>query len=228
MNDTVGHQGLNATRPALAIGEEVLTLGEDFNFDGFQVVRQEFFAHLREPSITFNNGKFGVNTACISKFPSMEYAQVLINRETKILALRPCADSARDAFRWCTESKGKRKPRTLTCRLFFAKIIDLMGWDPQHRYKLLGKLVHANGIYLIAFDLTSTEVYERTTTEGAKPKTSRIPAYPAAWKNQFGLSFEEHEKSMQINTFDGYAIYSVRDNTQPFLQDQSDGGEVLE
>ena len=35
--------------------DELFELGEDFDFDGFQVVRREFFAHLREPSVTFNN-----------------------------------------------------------------------------------------------------------------------------------------------------------------------------
>ena len=38
--------------------DEVLELGDTFNLDGFQVVRREFFAHLREPSATFNNCKF--------------------------------------------------------------------------------------------------------------------------------------------------------------------------
>lgn len=35
----------------------------DFSYDGFQVVRREFFAHIFEPSITFNNCKVGFNTA---------------------------------------------------------------------------------------------------------------------------------------------------------------------
>ena len=39
----------------------------DFSYDGFQVVRREFFAHIFEPSITFNNCKVGFNTACINK-----------------------------------------------------------------------------------------------------------------------------------------------------------------
>ena len=35
--------------------DEVIELGKDFNFDGFQVVRREFFAHISEPSVVFNN-----------------------------------------------------------------------------------------------------------------------------------------------------------------------------
>ena len=80
--------------PMLAEDDEILDLGEDFDFDGFQVVRREFFAHMREPSCTFNNCKFYVNAACLSKFPNFDYAQVLINRQKKILALRPCEEGS--------------------------------------------------------------------------------------------------------------------------------------
>ncbi len=37
---------------------------DTFSYQGYQVVRGEFFAHIHEPSITFNNSKFSVNTAC--------------------------------------------------------------------------------------------------------------------------------------------------------------------
>ena len=144
--------------------EEIIELGESFDFDGFQVVRREFFAHLRDPSVTFNNCKFSVNSACLQKFPDTTSVQILINRETKVMALIPCPDGAKDSFQWCNISKGKRKPKAVTCRLFFAKVADMMGWNPNYKYKLLGKLVHANGQFLLAFDLTATEIYQRVET----------------------------------------------------------------
>ena len=70
----------SANTPTLAEGDEILEL-EDFNFDDFQVVRREFFAHMREPSITFTDFKFQVNMACISKFPQFDFAQVLVNQK---------------------------------------------------------------------------------------------------------------------------------------------------
>ena len=50
--------------PANSSSDEVLEMAGDFNYDGYQVVRREFFAHINEPSVTFNNYKFYVNTAC--------------------------------------------------------------------------------------------------------------------------------------------------------------------
>lgn len=213
--------------PTLTQSDDLVDLGEDFDFEGFQVVRREFFAHLSEPSVTFNNCKFNVNSACLSKFPNSDYAQVLVCREKKILALRPCAEGARDSFMWCSMQKGKRKPKPITCKLFFAKIVSLMGWNPDFRYKLLGKVVHANGDYLLAFDLTSSEVYQRTFVEGEKPKSSRKPVYPAEWQDQFGLPYNEHKQSLQINIFDGYAILAIKENTSAEATTKDSGETAL-
>jgi len=76
---------------------------------------------------------------------------------------------------------------------------------------MIKNIIHSNGEYLLAFDLTATEVYQRTITEDSKPKSSRTPTFPANWQNQFGLPYYEHKQSMQINIFEGYAIYSVRE-----------------
>lgn len=201
-------------KPTIVIApdDEMVDLGDDFDFDGFQVVRREFFAHLREPSVTFNNCKLYVNSASLSKFPDYDFAQVIVNSKKKILALQPCFEEARDSFQWCSTQKGKRKPKPITCKLFFAKIVALMGWNPDYRYKMLGKVVHANGMYLLAFDLTSAETYQRTVKEGESPKYSKKPIFPTEWQDQFGLPYNEHKQSLQINTFDGYAIIAVKEN----------------
>ena len=205
----------------LASGDDVVELGQNFDFEGYQVVRREFFAHQREPAANFNNCKFYVNSACLKKFPSANYVQVLINRETKTMALRPCDEGDRDSFSWCT-SNGTRKSKQITCRLFYAKIFSMMGWNPNFRYKILGKLIHANGEYLLAFDLAATEVYKKTFQEGEKPKTSRTPVYPSNWQDQFGLSYKEHCQSMQVNIYEGYAFYSIKDEKNTVVAGESD------
>ena len=171
------------------------------------MVRQEFFAHVNEPAVTFNKYKFYGNAACLRRFPTTDFVQVLINRERKLLVLRPCREEERDAFPWRTQSS--KKPKQATCRLFFAKVFEWMGWDPAHRYRLLGKVVQAAGERLLVFDMTATEIYQRVGKDGEKPKTSRSPLFPAEWKNQFGLPYSEHQKSLRVNLLDGYAIYGL-------------------
>ena len=120
--------------PQLDKNDELLELDQTFNFEDFQVVRREFFAHMREPSITFNDCKFYVNSACLKRFPNAMYVQVLIDRESKILALKPCQEMTRDSFQWCRVVKGKREPRQTTCQICCLKVASLMKWNPLHRY----------------------------------------------------------------------------------------------
>ncbi len=230
-NDSVDQDAnfmLQAEASEDMLSGEVIELGGAFDYEGYQVVRREFFAHTNEPAITFNNYKVYVNTACLNRLPTVDYVQVLVNRDRKILAIRPCHEEERDAFAWCNTGTGKRKPKQITCRLFFAKVFDLMGWNPDHRYKLMGKVIHANDEYLIAFDLSSTEVYQRISKDGEKPRSSRKPVFPEGWQDQFGLPFLEHQKSLQVNIFDGYAIYGIKENTLSQVEEQSDDGVAEE
>ena len=159
---------------------------ENFSYDGYQVVRGEFFAHTFEPSITFNDSKVYVNTACLNRMPTVEYIQILINQQTKKLVVRPCREDEKDSFRWCSNTT-KRRPKQITCRIFYAKLAEMMQWNPNYRYKLLGKMISANGEQLYIFDLKATEVYQRFREEGGKGKNGRTPIFPSEWQNQFGF-----------------------------------------
>ena len=55
-------------------------------------------------------------------------------------------------------------------------------------------------------------------------KDTRTPVFPEGWKDQFGLPFYEHKQSMQINTFDGYAVYAIKDGTPMKKLDDDNGG----
>lgn len=189
-----------------------------FRYDGYQIVRGEFFAHTYEPSFTFNRCKVSVNTACIKKLPQVEFVQILVNPEEKKLAVRPCKENEKDSFRWCTTGK-KRGPKQITCRIFFAKVISLMGWNPNYRYKLLGKLIRSKGELLFVFDLTTPEIYVRSQKKGEKSKVSRIPVYPKEWQNQFGVPVEEHQNNLQINIFNGYAVFGLSKNQKETTED---------
>lgn len=186
-----------------------------FSYDGYQVVRGEFFSHLYEPSVTFNNCKFYVNAACLKRMPDVDYVQILVNPEVKKLAVRPCTEDAKDSFLWCSKRSGKAKPKQITCRIFFAKIMELMGWNPAHRYKLLGKMIQSGEEKLFIFDLTATEVYQRIVLQNGKPRTSRTPVFPAEWQNQFGLPIEEHRKQLQVNIFNGYTVFGLTEKAPP-------------
>lgn len=189
---------------------EEMVQEECFSYDGYQVVRGEFFAHTFEPSITFSDSRVYVNMACLNRMPTVEYIQILINQQMKKLVVRPCREDEKDSFRWCSNT-GKRRPKQITCRIFYAKLVEMMQWNPTYRYKLLGKLIITDSEQLYIFDLTATEVYQRIRQDGEKTRNSRTPMFPSEWQNQFGLPVEEHRKQLQINIFDGYTVFGIKD-----------------
>lgn len=213
-NETVAEIRVNESQ------EDYIEIDDEFDFEGFQVVRREFFAHLTDPSLTFNNYKVSVNAACLNKFPDTDYVLFMVNKETKILAIKPCNEEDRDACLWCTQGNKKRKPRQATCKLFFATILNLMGWNPDYRYKLLGKMLRANNQYMLVFDLTATEMYKKT--DGAR---SRTPIYPESWQNQFGMPYEEHRKSYKIETFDGFSTFKIMESPKQKQSDEASDNE---
>ncbi len=189
---------------------------ESFSYAGYQVVRGEFFAHINEPSITFNKCKVYVNTACVNKLWEVDYVQILVNSDEMKLAIRPCREDEKDSFLWRIDQKtGRKKPREITCRLFFAKIVHLMDWNPDYRYKMLGKLIQSNREKLFSFDLAAAEVYQRIPHDSGHLRISRTPTFPAEWQNQFGLPVEDHRRSLQVNIFDGYAVFGLKGPVRP-------------
>lgn len=199
-----------------------------FSYDGYQIVRGEYFAHINEPSVTLADYKITVNSACIKKAPDTKYIQVLLNPDSYMMVIRPSSEDEKDSFCWCTAS---RKPRTITCKVFFAMLLNHLHWNPDYRYKFLGKQIKSNGEYLFVFDLTGPEIYQRQTItdEGGKvkKKNHRTPIYQENWQNQFGLPVEEHQKAVQINIFDGYAVFGITDPAKNGSSDPNNKGGAL-
>lgn len=191
-----------------------VTEDDDFSYEGFQVVRGEFFSHIYEPTFTFSDYKVNVNTACVKKLPDVDYIQLLVNPVEKKLVVRPCGEDEKDSLRWSTKSIKKRAPKKITCKIFYAKVLSMMNWNPEYRYKLLGKLIKSGEEYLFVFDLNSPEIFVKSVKEGEKAKLSRKPTYPEEWKNQFGVPVEDHQNNLQINIFNGYTVFSVHNNEE--------------
>ena len=179
-----------------------------FSYDGYQVVRGEFFAHLFEPSVTLNNDKVSVNAACIRRLPQTDYVQFLVNPTEKKLAVKPCSEDTKDSFCWCTIGPNqKKRPKMISCKIFFAKVMKLMNWNPNYRYKILGKLIRANSDTLFVFDLSCAETYQKRNSDGEN--TSRKALYPEEWKDQFGVPVNEHQDTVLINIFDDYTVFKI-------------------
>jgi hypothetical protein len=200
---------LESSSNQVSISDKQTILKDSFN--GYQVVRGEFFSHIFEPSITFSNSRVYLNTACLKRLPEVDYVQILINPKNKKLAVRPSNPNEKDSFLWCSARSAKRRPKKIICRIFFAKVFQLMEWNPNYRYKILGKLITSGEEHLFIFDLTATQIFQRVIN-GGKSRSSRTPVFPIEWQNQFGVPLEEHRKFLQVNVFKDYTVFGVKSN----------------
>lgn len=144
------------------IDQKALELAQDFSYDGYQVVRRELFAHLREPAVVIRRDSVTFNTACIAGLENAVYIQILVNQDNKRMVVRKCEENDKDALRWCIEKPDKRKSRKMSNKLFSAMMYDMMGWNTDCRYKILGhKITHEDETMYI-FDLLETEIFMDT------------------------------------------------------------------
>ena len=220
-------------RPALQTGEGFKPLSRqereeaaraaaaNFSFDGYQVVRREFTSHRFDPTLTIRENAIIFNSACISRLDEVVYVQLMINPDTAMLAVRPCDEGARDAIRWCVLKEDKRKSRQIFCKMFAAKLYDMMGWQAPYRYKIQGAGTTYQGQELFVFDLTNTEVFIPVVQNGAGPdagpKKKTEQRFMADWRDSFGLPVKEHDALTRIDLGEGYDTVS----TPPAVPEQS-------
>ena len=170
---------------------------EIVNLSGFQVTKAELFSHTREPAITIWQNRIKFNMACLRRFPGVTHIQILIHPEEKRLIIRPCLPDAPDSLRWAKGGGEKElSNRDLLCKIFAAKIFDLMGWDKQYRYKMMGKPAIYNGEMLFLFRLTDFELF----VCGKKGHSY----LPGEWRDYFGVPVENHEESYKVDLAEGY------------------------
>ena len=194
-----------------AVGATQMTMTgeEEIDLSEYEIVRPEFFAHIKEPALTVNVDKIGVNTACVRLMPDVEYVQILVNRKEKKLLLKPCDEIEITGYRWGKTKEGKRYPTQRTGELFVLTICELMDWNPDYRYKVLGRMVQANGKALIAFDLTSSECFPKVVNRDGKKVSSRQSIFAEQWSGKFGPTYSESRRSLAVKTFDNYTVITV-------------------
>lgn len=141
------------------VDQKAIELAEDFSYDGYQVVRRELFAHLRDPAVVIRRDSVTFNTACIAGLEDAVYIQILVNQDNKRMVVRKCEENDKDALRWCVAKPDKRKSRKMTNRIFSAMMYEMMGWNLDCRYKILGHKITFEDETIYVFDLMETEIF---------------------------------------------------------------------
>ena len=196
-------------------------LESTFSYDGYQVVRKELFAHLRDPAIVIRKDSITFNTACITGLEDVVYVHVMFNSDLKRIVVRGCDENDKDALRWCVAKPDKRKSRKMSCKPFAELVYKEMGWDSECRYKMLGYRITFEGETLYVFDLLVPEIFHEgqrrkkgaaappNNTPEEKPVDTRKGFYPDDIAGTFGVPVEEHLKESEVQQMDGYVSMGI-------------------
>lgn len=207
-------------------------LEQSFSYDGYQIVRKELFAHLRDPAITIRKDSVTFNTACIEGLEEVVYIHMMFNRELKRIVVEGCDENDKDALRWCIAKPDKRKSRKMVGKPFSELVYREMGWDENCRYKILGYRIQFEGKTLYVFDLMVPEIFHerksRKKNEQASQEVAEMPNedaqnnnaaetevntrkgyYPDDVANTFGVPVEQHRADTEIQQLDGYISVGI-------------------
>lgn len=182
---------------------------ENIDLDDYEIVSAEFFAQVKEPAFTINVNKITANAAAVRMLPDVDYVKILVNQKEKKLVLKPCDELDISGYKWARMKDGRRYASQRTGEPFVLIICKLMGWNPDYRYKILGKKNKANGEDVLVFDLTVAQVFEKPAP-GENGKGSRRAIMPAGWNGSFGPKFGENKRTLQVDTFSGYTVFSIK------------------
>ena len=212
--------------------QRTVELEQSFSYDGYQIVRKELFAHLRDPAITIRKDSVTFNTACIEGLEDVVYIHMMFNRELKRIVVEGCDENDKDALRWCIAKPDKRKSRKMVGKPFSELVYREMGWDEKCRYKILGYRIQFEGKTLYVFDLMVPEIFHerksRKKNEQASQEVAEMPNedaqnnnaaetevntrkgyYPDDVANTFGVPVEQHRADMEIQQMDGYISVGI-------------------
>ena len=207
-------------------------LEQSFSYDGYQIVRKELFAHLRDPAITIRKDSVTFNTACIEGLEDVVYIHMMFNRELKRIVVEGCDENDKDALRWCIAKPDKRKSRKMVGKPFSELVYREMGWDENCRYKILGYRIQFEDKTLYVFDLMVPEIFHerksRKKNEQASQEVAEMPNedaqnnnaaetevntrkgyYPDDVANTFGVPVEQHRADTEIQQMDGYISVGI-------------------
>jgi hypothetical protein len=151
------------------------------------------------------------NKTCVNKMRCNRKIEILINPYEKKMAVRRASNESRQAMEWSRTKDGQVLPKIISGAAFLPTIFELLGWEENCQYKILGYARGKGDERILLFDLKEAVLLfvqdeeEFLDESNQKKRIRRVRAYPSQWAESFGENYYEteavsnHESSKDIS-----------------------------
>ena len=159
----------------------------DIDLRNAQVIHGDNFVDGHVSSVTFNDSTLRFSSFCVRKFNGSDYVELLVHPRHKLLAIRPCAKSHKNAIRWTKYTDGRAYGRLIGCTAYIHTLYTLLDWQPSIKYRLRCSLQEIRNETVAVFDAKSQRKKNYYAAIGkqflpASKKTEKVTAYNPATK----------------------------------------------
>lgn len=169
-----------------------------------------------DPQLTFSKSSFRLNGVCHEKLGKSRYIEVLYHPVLAVVAIRGCDATNPNAIRWDEDKKNLQ----LSTAAFSGAIYDRQDWMKKYKFRFRGVTRVRDYEKIIFFYLDEPQIlvgkdkkrldavdtsdsvakfipYRESENEEGAGRVSAV-AYPANWRNCFGISYEIKQKRDRV------------------------------
>ena len=186
------------------------------NVGEYEVPPRFQFSMIKKPALTIKYGKLKFNMACIRLFEGIQFIIPSVNRKKKRIAAIMCAEEESASVEWARiNKKGQWVNKDITSEEYTTTIFDLMNWNKECRYRVMGHVANSDVGLILVFDLEEDGVmFEAKPREYTDPvtgevKKKQVKYYPDIYKGRIGKYYEDYAAARQLNMFEEISEYKA-------------------
>lgn len=185
------------------------------SFEGYELPPRTQFSMLKKPAVSIKDGKMTFNMAAIRLFEGVQYVLPMVNKDTKRIAIVPCAEEESASVEWARVRKkdGAWVNKTISSRDFVNAIYEVMGWSDINRYKVLGRVANSERGLILVFEMEEAITFEPrkenyVDKKTGKTRTRQIKTYPEKYNGRIGQTYDEYKQHHLQEGFEEVDKYS--------------------
>ena len=183
---------------------------EDLN--DYEIPPRTQFSMLNKPAVSIKYKEMTFNMASIRLFEGITQILPSLSKNKKRLAIIMRKEEGGSTVQWARKKGDHYVNKKITSLEFVDAIYNLMGWDKNRRYKVLGRVADSAEGLILVFDLEEAIMFSELPEEYVDRRTGEIKKrkfsyYPDMYKGKVGRTYSEYIVLEQVSMFENLDDY---------------------